>query len=174
MTESGSSRNMKVLVIGGPGAGKTYVSQELRMHGHNAVDADSVEGLSKWVNMKGDEVDFPELPDRRWLQTHRFILDRSTLKNFLVKNPSLYLFGVSHNIFEIMDLFDRTYYLDLDPRLVRKRMMGKERLNPLGKTDQQQQEVIEVIRELREKAESLGLKFIDSSLSPKEILEMIS
>ncbi len=174
MTDDSSTKDKRILVIGGPGSGKTFVSKELRKQGHNAIDADSVEGLSAWVDENGDKADFPKRPDREWLRTHQFIWDRDSLKSLLERNPSVYLFGVSHNVFEMMDLFDKTYYLDLDPKLVRKRMLAKDRLNPLGKTNQQQQEVIEVVRGLKERAKSLGLRFIDSSLSPKKILERMA
>lgn len=163
----------KILVIGPPGSGKSFISRKLRELRHNAVDADTVKGLSKWVDTKGNRVDFPENAGKEWLRSHRFVWDRGFLKSYLKEESPEYLFGVSDNVLDMIDLFDNAYILDVSPDLIRERMKDGDRLNPMGKTSQQVSEIITQMETLVENARSLGLEFIDSSLPLEEILEEI-
>lgn len=166
--------NRKILVIGPPGSGKSFISRKLRELGHNAVDADTVKGLSKWVDAEGNRVKFPEDADKEWLRIHSFLWDREFLESYLKEESPEYLFGVSDNLLDLLDLFDKAYMLDVSPELVRERMKDGDRLNPMGKTSQQVSEIIAQMQALVENASSLGLEFIDSSLPLEEILEKIS
>lgn len=173
MSNDKTRTNGKILVIGPPGSGKSFISKKLRELGHNVVDADTVKGLSKWVDAEGNRVEFPENADKEWIRSHRFVWDRGFLKSYLKEESPEYLFGVSDNVLDMIDLFDNAYILDVSPDLIRERMKDGDRLNPMGKTSQQVSEIIAQMQALLENARSLGLKFIDSSLSLEEILEEI-
>lgn len=100
-----------------------------------------------------------------------FFGDKEILKRYLDKNPNIYLFGLSGNIFEMLDLFDKVYFLEADPELLRERLTHGSRENPMGKTEYQRQAVINYAQILEQKAKELAIEFIDASLTPKEILE---
>lgn len=164
-----------VLIIGPSGSGKTYVSARLRLKGINAPDGDLIEGLSDWFDDQGNKVECPADADKEFLDTHEFIWDKGFLKDYL-KNPNevLYLFGMSGNIFDMIDLFDKVYFLKASSELLVERLRHESRENPMGRTDYQLQNAINWGKEIEEKAFALGITMIDASLSPKEIFKIIS
>lgn len=85
---------MKILIFGPSGSGKTYVSAQLRGMGVNAVDADLIEGLSSWYNGQRNKVKYPEDADQEFLDNHEFLWDKDFLRDYLDKNPDIYLFGL--------------------------------------------------------------------------------
>lgn len=42
-----------------------------------------------------------------------FRWDRDYLKQYLIENPNIYLLGSSGNVFEMFDLFDKVYFLNV-------------------------------------------------------------
>jgi len=163
----------KVLVIGSGGTGKTYAVNKLKNLGINAVDADSVYGLIKWVDESGKTVPWPENPKKEWFKKYEFIWDKDTLNKLLEELTELYLFGISDTAFEVTDLFDKVYYLTATPELIKERLENRNRENPMGKTEEQKQLLIEALEKTKTKAEKLNLTPIEASLSPEEIYQII-
>jgi len=164
---------MKVLVFGPSGSGKTYVSSELRKLGVNAIDADAIKELSSWYDGAGNKITYPENADQIFLDNHSFLWDREFLKDYLNKNPNIYLFGASGNIFYMLDLFDKVYFLKIDPEIQKERLTYESRENPMGNTEYQRENAVIWGQELEEKARKLNIPFIKATLSPKEIIEII-
>src|SRR3989338_3657146 len=164
---------MKVLVFGPSGPGKTYVSSELRKLGVNAIDADAIKELSSWYDGAGNKITYPENADQIFLDNHSFLWDREFLKDYLNKNPNIYLFGASGNIFYMLDLFDKVYFLKIDPEIQKERLTYESRENPMGNTEYQRENAVIWGQELEEKARKLNIPFIKATLSPKEIIEII-
>lgn len=71
---------MKVLIFGPSGAGKTYLSKELKKLGLNSVDADLIGPLSSWFDGNDNKVDYQERADKEWLDDHSFRWDKDYLK----------------------------------------------------------------------------------------------
>lgn len=163
----------KVLVIGPSGAGKTYLTDELGRFGLNTVDADTLEKLHSWYDGKGNKVEFPEDAGKEFLDNHSFLWDREFLVGYLKENPNVYLFGASGNVFDMLGLFDKVYYLNTTAKVIDERLQYESRENPMGKTDYQRRNAIKYAKELRAKANKLGLEFVDGTLTPKEIYEQI-
>lgn len=164
---------MKVLIIGPSGSGKTYLANELRKLGLNSIDADSIKGLHSWYDSNGNKVEFPKNAGKEFLDTHPFLWDRNFLISYLKGNPNIYLLGASGNVFEMIDLFDKVYYLDIPAKVIDERLQHKSRENPMGKTEYQRQNAIKWAEELKKKARELGLEFIDGTKSPEEIYHEI-
>ncbi|MDP3733202.1 MAG: hypothetical protein Q8Q91_01545 [Candidatus Daviesbacteria bacterium] len=164
---------MKVLIFGPSGAGKTYFSSKLRKLDINAVDSDSIEGLSSWNDGTGKKIAYQEDAGEEFLSNHSFLWDRNFLEDYLRKNPEIYLFGASGNIFEMLDLFDKTYFLKVNPDLQKERLIHQSRENPMGKTDYQRENAVRWGEELEQKAKDLEIEFIDATLSPEEIFKLI-
>lgn len=165
---------MKVLIFGPSGSGKTYVSQKLKTLGVNAIDADTVEGLSSWFDGAGNKVTYQIDADKTFLDNHSFLWDRKFLKNYLNKTQNVYLFGAAGNVFEMLDLFDKVYFLKIDPEIQKERLTHKSRENPMGNTDYQRENAAAWGRELELKAKDLNIPFIEALLSPMKIMSLIT
>lgn len=164
---------MKVLITGPSGAGKTYLSKELKKLGLNSVDADLIEGLSSWYDGRGNVVKYPENAGKEFLDNHSFLWNKSFLEDYLADKNDIYLLGSSGNIFEMLDLFDKSYYLDVSGEAIGERLQHEGRENPMGNTEYQRNNAILWAQELREKAKSLGLNFINGELSAEEIFKLL-
>lgn len=165
---------MKVLVFGPSGAGKTYVSSELRKLGYNAVDADTINDLSAWYDGEGNKVMYPQEADSGFLDNHSFLWNKDFLREYLKDTHDIYLFGVSGNIFDMLDLFNRVYFLKIDSETQKERLKHDSRENPMGKTEYQRENAVKWGKELEEEAERFKIPFIDASLTPEEIFNLIS
>ncbi len=161
---------MKVLIFGPSGSGKTYISSYLRKLGINAVDADKIEDLSSYYDGQGNKVEYSEDAGKEFLDNHSFLWDRIFLEDYLRKNPDIFLFGASGNIFDMLDFFDKVYFLKIDPDLQKERLIHESRENPMGNTEYQRENAVRWGQQLEQKAKTLGIKFIDATLSPKKIL----
>lgn len=103
---------MKILVTGSSGAGKTYLTQEFKKMGIYAFDSDLIPDLNSWY-YKENKVIRPEFIDQEFLDNHSFLWDRKVLEKFLEDNPDVIIFGMSGNAFEMLDLFDKVYFLQV-------------------------------------------------------------
>ena len=83
------------------------------------------------------------------------------------------ILGLSGNCFDMLDLFDEVYYLDVKSSEIKKRLKSKNRLNPMGKIKLQADLVIEYMKSIRRKAKDLNIPFIDASQSPEQIMNQI-
>lgn len=164
---------MKILVMGGSGSGKTYISAKLRERGINAPDADLIDELHGWYDGKGNKVVYPEDADKDFLDNHEFLWNREYLKKYLDEQVDVYLFGMAGNVFEMLDLFDKVYFLKADPKLLAERLRQESRKNPMGKTDYQLQNAINWAAEMEQKAKQRGIPMIEAVQTPEQIFSEI-
>ncbi len=132
-----------------------------------AVDADSINGLHSWYDGNGKKVKFPKNAGKKFLDNHSFLWDRKFLVDYLKTNHELYLFGCSGNVFEMIDLFDKVYFLKTSDKIIEERLSHPSRKNPMGKKEYQRKNAIKWAKALEKKAKGLKIEFIDASLSPK-------
>lgn len=165
----------KILITGMPYSGKTYLSEFFKKAGINAVDADSIKKLGKWFDKHGKETKFDKNADDMWLKNHDFLWDKNFLRLWLKKQKlTAYLFGISANIFDMAYLFDKSYYLRMTPKILKKRLAENERLNPMGHTRAQQELILKNIEDFNKKAEKYGLIPVDADLKPEKIYSVIT
>lgn len=110
-----------ILIIGPSGSGKTYISAVLRKQEINALDADLVDGLSGWFGVGGKRVSYPTDANKEFLDNHEFLWGRNFLKKLLQGQEEVYLFGMSGNVFDMIDLFNKVYLLNYNKTTVRTR-----------------------------------------------------
>ena len=132
---------MRILIIGSSGSGKTFLSEEFSKRGLNAFDADEIEGFHGWYNWKKEKVKFPHDAGPKFMDNHEFLWNRKVLQNFLNQYQNVFIFGMSENILEMKDLFDKVYYLRVPDKVLLKRLDHPARKNPMGKTDYQKEQV---------------------------------
>lgn len=159
-----------ILIIGPSGSGKTHISATLRKQGIRAIDADLVEGLSGWIGADGKEVAYPESADKKFLNNHNFLWNRNLLSKFLQEQQDdLYLFGMSGNVFDVVDLFDRIYFLKTSPEILAKRLRHENRENSMGRTDYQLHNALNWAKEIEKKAKKIDSGMIDANQTPEQI-----
>jgi len=162
-----------ILITGPSGVGKTHTSSYLRSININAIDADEVEGLAGYFNSKREEVECPPDADKEFLDNHEFLWNRSVLESYLAQQNEIYVFGMSGNAFDMIDLFDKVYFLKAPQEVLAERLRHESRKNPMGKTDFQLQNALNWAKEIEENAMELGIEMIDATLSPQEIWRII-
>ncbi len=161
-----------ILVMGPSGVGKTYMTGQLRNKGVNAVDADYIPGLAGYFS-NGVEVDCPPDADKEFLDNHEFLWRRDVLEKYLETQDEVYVFGMSGNAFELMDLFDKAYFLIAPQEVLKERLRHESRENLMGKTDFQLQNALAWASEITEEASRRGLPLIDATLPPERVFEAI-
>jgi len=165
----------KILITGVPYSGKSYVSAFLKKYGKNVIDTDNIKDLKKWFDKNGNIVDFPKDATKEWLDTHNFLWDKKILLSWIKKQKStIYLFGLANNIFEVIDLFDKTYYLNISPKILKKRFTKNKRTNPMGKTKEQQMTILNDLDNFIQKSKEKGLIFIQADKTPERIFKIIT
>lgn len=163
---------MKVLVFGPSGAGKTYVSQVLKKQGINAFDDGEIKDLSGWYNQQGQKVANPATAREALDNRYSFLWSRQVLKKFMDQYADVYVFGGSGNIFTMLDLFDKTYFLKVDPHIQKERILHSSRATP--QMDFDENGIVTWGDWLEQEAKKRAIPFIDATFSPGQIFEIIS
>jgi len=163
---------MKVLVFGPSGSGKTYVSQALQKSGINAYDDSDIRGLSAWYDKQGNKIAAPGTADEALGNHYSFLWSRRFLEKFLNKFTDVYVFGGSGNIFDMLDLFDKVFFLKVEPQIQRERIINSPRPTPL--MDISKTGIVTWGDWLEQEAKNRNIPFINASLTPKEIFDIIS
>lgn len=165
---------MKTLVTGPSGSGKIYLTQKLHELGLNTVDADTIEGLSSWYDKDNNPVIYPNDADKEFFDNHSFLWNRSFLSQYLSEKDEIYLLGLSGNILDMLDLFDKSYYLDVSPRVMEERLQHPSRENPMGNTVYQRQNAILWAKDFKKKALKKGLILINADQSAVDIYRALN
>ncbi|MEA3273403.1 MAG: hypothetical protein U9Q72_02305 [Patescibacteria group bacterium] len=165
----------KILITGMPYSGKSYVSDFLKEKGKKVIDADNIKGLGQWFDKSGNKVDFPYGATKEWLDTRDFLWDKNFLRSWIEKQKStVYLFGLATNVLDVVDLFDKAYYLDMSSEVLKKRFVKNERTNPMGQTQEQQEAILRDLSNFAQKAKEKGLIFVQADQSPEDIYKTVA
>jgi len=161
---------MKVLVTGPSGAGKTYISRALQAMGINAFDDGDIEGLSAWYK-HGKKVPAPTTADEAMHNGYAFLWDKTLLANFINRFDDVYVFGGSGNVFDVFALFDKVYFLHVQPALQMERLRSPTRAHPL--MDSNADDLVVWGAWFEAEARKRGIAFVDVAQTPAEIWEVI-
>jgi len=162
---------MKVLIFGPSGSGKTYISHALSDLGINAFDDPDIEGLSGWYSRDGQKVPVPKTAEEAFSNNYSFLWSKEFLADFLRKFSDVYLFGGSGNIGDVLDLFDKVYFLKVDPELQKQRLRSPSRPTPL--MDVNEATLVVWGAWLEEMAGQQNIPFVDASQMPEQIFQAI-
>lgn len=163
-----------ILLVGPSGSGKTHFVNTLKAKHPNIYSADSYPGLAAWVDGHGNRVENPDITNRVFLDTHEWLWDRVVLEKLLNEKGPLILAGLSGNAFEMLDLFDATFCLDVSNEVLLDRLQHESRQNPFGNTKEQRDLIIEYAVIIRKNAKQNNVPLIDGEKSPEEILKVIT
>ena len=119
---------MIILITGSPGVGKTTIGQLLKENGHGFIDIDRTKNLKYWFNVKtGERVDFQGEKDLAWYDSHDLNWDLNVLKKLLAeqKEEIIFVAGVTSNVTENLDLFDKLFLLKTNLDTLRERRIER-------------------------------------------------
>jgi hypothetical protein len=163
---------MKVLIFGPSGSGKTYVVHALKQQGINAFDDPDIPGLSNWYNTNGKKVSPPPATADEALNNHySFLWSVKAMQAFLNQFNEVYVFGGSGNVAGVFHLFDKVYFLHVNPELQKERILSTARPTPM--MDKNDDGVVIWGGWFEELAKDRNIPFIDASQTPEEIYKLI-
>ncbi|HEY6976862.1 MAG TPA: hypothetical protein VH396_11280 [Chitinophagaceae bacterium] len=163
---------MKVLIFGPSGSGKTYVAKAWKRRGIPAYEDGDINGLSCWYDKNGNKVATPTTASEALDNHYSFLWSKRVLQKFLSLRSEVYLFGGSGNIFDVINLFDKTFFLKIEPLIQRERILHSSRETPLMDFDEDR--IIIWGEWIEQEAKKRNIPFVDATLSPDEIFEIIS
>jgi dephospho-CoA kinase len=136
---------MKVFYITGiPGAGKSSVVKKLAEKGVFSIDADSVKGLTHWIdNGTGEISEWHPGMSNDWYKKHKYICDKRRLVNLIKNSPKdiVVVAGFLNNRSELWDLFDKIFLLYCKEETFLKRITERKNHN-FGKHILERQNVL--------------------------------
>jgi len=162
---------MKVLVFGSSGSGKTYIVHALQGKAIPVFDADEIRGLSAWYDKYGRKAPEPKNAADALNNQYSFRWSRKFLTAFLNTYSDVFIFGGSGNVFDILDLFDKVYFLKIDTETQRQRLQNAPDRNP--DMDFKQDELIVWGQWLEAEAMKNKIPFIDGTLTPLQVYSII-
>jgi len=120
---------------------------------------------------KGEKIMTPTTANEAIVNRYSFLWSKTFLEKFLAQFKDVYLFGGSGNVFNMIDLFDKVFFLKVDLEIQKERLL-KSRKESL--MDFNEDEIIIWGDWLEQEARKKEITFIDATLSPKHILGIIS
>ncbi|WP_214073652.1 hypothetical protein [Mucilaginibacter sp. dw_454] len=163
---------MKVLIFGPSGSGKTYITKVLQHAGINAYDDADIEGLSNWYDQNGRKVTAPATADEATAKHYSFLWSKKAMAGFIDQFDDVYVFGGSGNVWSVFDLFDKVYFLKIEPQLQRQRLMSPHRPTPL--MDMNDEGFVIWGDWFEQMAKEKDIPFVDADQTPEQIFEIIS
>lgn len=163
---------MRVLVFGPSGSGKIYVAKTLQKAGINAFDDSDIDDLSNWYNENGQKVPEPATADEAAEKQLAFLWSKKTLKSFVSKYDDVYVFGGSGNVWDMFDLFEKVYFLQIDPGLQKQRLMSPGR--PTPRMDVNDEGLVIWGAWFEQMARERGIPSVNADQTPEQIFQIIS
>jgi len=136
---------MKVFYITGiSGVGKSSVLEKLSDKDVFTIDADFVDGLTRWINKDtGEMSEWNPGMTNDWYRKHKYICDKEKLINLINSNSKDFVAvaGLFNNRNELWDLFDKVFLLQCKEETFLKRI--KERTShDFGKNILEQENIL--------------------------------
>ena len=172
---------MHILILGVPGTGKSYLTGKMNKKGINAVDASC---FTKLVDSKGRKATYdPNAGMAQW-STHYQVVDKRSLNKLLERKKTAYFFcfyaygqpGKRNGIFDVLDLFDKIYYLNAPKKVIADRVKNRSKNRPtrFGKNPEELKMVFDMKKKLDKRAKALGFQFVDTTLPAEKIIKIIT
>ena len=94
------------------------------------------------------------------------------MARFISRFDDIYVFGGSGNVWSVFDLFDKVYFLQIDPQLQKQRLMSPGRPTPL--MDMHNEGLIIWGSWFEQMAKEKNIPFVNANQTPEQIFQIIS
>lgn len=164
---------MHLLVTGRSGSGKTTICGALQEMNIPAFDADHIDDLADWVDLKTKlpaEVDYGLPIDKRrvgWLWA------KPVLEEFLSAHRTAVICGSSDNQLDFYRSFDKVVFLSLPPDEQIRRIQSRGE-HDYGKAPGMAEQIVREQDVLLRKSRDLGAIIINANRSPRLVALDIS
>jgi len=136
---------MKVFYITGiSGTGKSSVVKKLAEKEVFPIDADSVKGLTHWIDNDTKEIsEWHPGMSKEWYWKHKYICDKEKLIDLINNSPKdiVVVAGLFGNRFELWNLFEKVFLLQCKEETFLKRIIERENHN-FGKHILEQENIL--------------------------------
>lgn len=135
-----------IYITGNSGAGKSSVCKELGRRGYETHDTDEND-ISSWQhNATGKTVERPSDEKERttkWYAEHDWNMSRLKVEKLakLATQKLVFLCGSTSNADEMLDLFEKVFYLSVDEDTLKKRLLVRTD-NDFGKAPDELQNIL--------------------------------
>jgi energy-coupling factor transporter ATP-binding protein EcfA2 len=156
------------LITGPSGSGKTALANNLTAAGYAAIDADSTQGISYFVNQNGKPVPYPQDAGASWWESHHYVWELDRLRKLIDStNPSdgiVFLCGNAGNIDKAWGTFEKVFYLDIPEEVMKVRLTGADRENSFGRRLEEQDQLLRWVEGFKAQMMKLGAITIDATM----------
>ena len=162
----------RILVTGFSGVGKSTVTGKLREMGQVAYDLDDIPGLFTATHQKTGEVFTSwDNSDPDTGKNLRWECDKEKLRRLIADEPAELAFycGSASNIFDLLELFDKTIVLTASHDSIRHRLTNRTN-NDYGRTKEIQDHILERKDAGDQKLIECGAITVDAERSIDEVV----
>lgn len=165
-----------IYVTGAPGVGKTTLQKELENKGYETRDIDDSNLGGPHNKSSGERVIIPPADQRtpEWFDAHEWrVYPRAfdALKKE-ANNKDIILFGVAASDGEILHVFDKIMYLNIDDDTLKQRIAHRTG-NDFGKNNFELKDILNRKHGLDRKYSSLKVIDIDATKTVDEVSQQI-
>jgi shikimate kinase len=165
-----------IYIIGSPGAGKTTLEKELKSRGFETHDMDDSDIGGAHNKVTGERVTIPSAKNRpkEWFDAHEWRTSKPAIEKLKLKakRKTILLCGVASDDAEVLSIFDKVIYLNVDEETLKQRIAGRKD-NDYGKNDFELAEILERRQAIDAKYKGMGVTSIDGSQEVKVIADAI-
>jgi len=167
---------MKVFYITGiSGVGKSSVVEKLKEKGVFSIDADSVKGLTHWIEKTTGEIsEWNPGMSQEWYWNHQYTCDKEKLTNLIKNSPKdiVVVAGLFNNRSELRNLFNKVFLLQCKEEIFLKRIVERENHN-FGKHILEQENILSWYKNFEKELLKEGVIPIDTEKPLEEVVEEI-
>jgi methylenetetrahydrofolate dehydrogenase (NADP+)/methenyltetrahydrofolate cyclohydrolase len=173
--QSTGEGNKVFYITGMSGTGKSTVVEKLAEKGIFPIDADSIKGLTYWIDKETKEkTEWHPGMSKEWYSKHQYVCDKEKLVNLIKNSPKgiVVVAGLFNNRSELRDLFDKVFLLQCKEETFLKRIIERENHN-FGKHPLEQENILSWYKNFEREVLEEGAIPINTEHPLKEVVEEI-
>lgn len=165
-----------IYITGAPGIGKTTIQKYLQSKGFKAHDLDDSRFGGPHSKASGERVVIPpaEQRDDDWFDRHEWKIYRTAFEELKQesKDKDIIICGVAESDREVIDLFNKVVYLNVDDDELKERLLSRTG-NDYGKNSSELTEILHRKKKLDERYTDPFFSRVDASGSLESVVSHI-